>query len=165
MPEQVQAAALLAGVGGLALLALGVWISVRRAPLVVARPRTVLAVLVGVSVLSLAALVQLRPPGLRLQLDPSTESLQPAHDPARPFYLQAVREFGDDEIFAIAIETTDGVFTRANLTTLKSVHEAIARLPGVRRVQSLADMVTFHYDAQADWIDVGRLFDEVPTGE
>jgi hydrophobe/amphiphile efflux-3 (HAE3) family protein len=163
MPEQVQAAALLALVGGVALLALGVWIAVRRLELVVGRPRGVLAVLLALSLLAAAALVQLRPLGLRLQLDPSTESLLPAHDPARPVYEQAIREFGDDEIFAIAMETEDGVFTQANLTTLKGVHEAIARLPGVRRVQSLADVVTFHYDAEADWIDVGRLFDEVPA--
>jgi len=118
MPEQVQAAALLALVGGVALLALGVWIAVRRLELVVGRPRGVLAVLLALSLLAAAALVQLRPLGLRLQLDPSTESLLPAHDPARPVYEQAIREFGDDEIFAIAMETSDGVFTQANLTAL-----------------------------------------------
>jgi len=150
--------ALLAGVLLLALsTALG-----RRPRLVVARPALVLA---GIGVVSLAALfavVRLDPPGLRLALDPSTEPLLPRGDPARAVYERAVREFGNDEIFVIALETDRDLFERDNLLLLQRVHREIARLPGVRRVQSLADTVSFRYVSEKDWVDVGRLMDEVP---
>src|SRR4029453_18565155 len=63
----------------------------------------------------------------------------------------------------IALAFDDGVFTRDNLLLLQRVHREIAKLPGVRRVQSLADTVSFHYEADEDWIDVGRFMEEVPA--
>src|SRR4030095_12358712 len=103
------------------------------------------------------------PMGLRLELDPSTEPLLPRNDPERAVYQQAVREFGGDEVFVIALAFDDGVCTRDNLLLLQRVHREIAKLPGVRRVQSLADTVSFHYEADEDWIDLGRLMEGVPA--
>jgi predicted RND superfamily exporter protein len=123
----------------------------------------VLGILLAVTFGAGAGLLRLEPPGLRLRLDPSTEPLLPAADPTRALYQRAVLEFGDDELYAIVMETTSGVFTQRHLTTLKRLHDDIARLPGVRRVQSLADVVSFRFVAEKDWIEVGRLFDEVPT--
>ncbi len=108
------------------------------------------------------AVVRLDPPGLRLALDPSTEPLLPRGDPARAVYERAVRDFGNDEIFVIALETERDLFERDNLLLLQRVHREIARLPGVRRVRSLFDTVSFRYVADEDWVDVGRLMDEVP---
>jgi hypothetical protein len=154
------AAARAALLGGALLLALGVALAQRPAALV-GHPRAVLAALALACAIAAAALVRLDPPGLRLELDPSTEPLLPRGDPARDIYARAVREFGDDELFAIAMETPE-LFTRENLATLRAVHEAIARLPAVRGVQSLADTVTFRYVPEEDWIEVGRPFDAVP---
>jgi hydrophobe/amphiphile efflux-3 (HAE3) family protein len=164
-PIVAMEAAELALVLGVALLALGIAIATRAPGLVTGRPWTVLAALGLASALAAGALFDLAPPRLSLALDPSTEPLLPAGDPARPFYEQAVREFGDDELYAIAMETDDGVFTRERLLALEAVHRGIARLPGVRHVQSLVDVVTFRYDPAEDWIDVGRLFDAVPETE
>lgn len=152
----------LALAGGFLLVGIGVALA-RRPARIVGRPRVVLAAIALVTALAGVALLRFDPPGLRLALDPSTEPLLPPGDPARAVYEQAVREFGDDELYAIAMETEGGVFAPEPLATLRSLHGEIARLPGVRRVQSLADVVTFRYDAAQDWIDVGPLFDEVPA--
>jgi predicted RND superfamily exporter protein len=147
--------------GGLALLALATLLG-RNARFVVGHPRAVLAVVALISLAALGALVRVDPPGLRLQIDPSTEPLLPRGDPARASYERAVREFGGDEVFVIALEFDGDVFTRENLGLLQRVHREIARLDGVRQVQSLADTVSFAYQAEEDWIDVGRLMEEVP---
>ena len=147
--------------GGLALVGLGVALAGRPAR-IARRPRLVLGALALVGLLAAAALVRLDPPGLRLVLDPSTEPLLPTGDPERARSERAVREVGDDELYVIAMETEGGVFAEAPLATLRALHDELARLPGVRRVQSLADAVSFRYDAAEDWIEVGRLFDRVP---
>ncbi|HEY8493717.1 MAG TPA: MMPL family transporter, partial [Myxococcota bacterium] len=147
--------------GGLGLVGLGVALAGRPAR-IAGRPRLVLGALALVGLLAAAALVRLDPPGLRLVLDPSTEPLLPTGDPERARYERAVREFGDDELYVIAMEAEGGVFAEAPLATLRALHDELARLPGVRRVQSLADAVSFRYDAAEDWIEVGRLFDRVP---
>ena len=146
---------------GLVLL-LATLLAGRRAQRVVAHP---IAVLVGIASVSLVAgvsLFQLDPPALRVHLDPSTEPLLPRGDPAHEIYERAVREFGGDEIFVIAVEFDSDLFTRENLSLLQRVHREIARLDGVRRVQSLTEAVTFRYEAQEDWLDVGPLMDDVP---
>ena len=146
---------------GLAMLAITIGIG-RRPGWIVGRPIPVLAVVTLVSLGALAALVRIAPLGLRIELDPSTEPLLPRNDPAHGFYEKAVREFGGDEVFVIALDFEDGVFTRDNLLLLERVHREVARIPGVRRVQSLADTVSFRYQAAEDWVDVGRLMEEVP---
>jgi hydrophobe/amphiphile efflux-3 (HAE3) family protein len=134
-----------------------------RPALVVGHPRAVLAAVGLVTLVALAPLVQLDPPGLTLTIDPSTEPLLPADDPGREGYAQAVREFGDDEVYVVAMETEDGVFERASLERLRRLTDAIARLPEVRRVQSLADVVAFRWMPEEEWLDVGRFVDEIPS--
>ncbi len=148
---------------GFVLLLLGVLVA-RRPRLVVGHPRLVLLGVALVSAVAALALVRLEPPGLRLQLDPSTEPLLPLGDPGRALYEQAVLEFGDDEIYAIAMESDDA-FARESLETLSALHGQIAQLPGVRRVTSLADTVSFRYDAAEDWVEIGRLFNGVPESD
>ena len=146
---------------GVLLLVLGVALG-RRPDLVVARPALVLVCVGIVSFGAALALFRFDPPGLRLALDPSTEPLLPRGDPARAVYESAIREFGNDEIFVIALVTERDVFERENLLLLQRVHRQIAQLPGVQRVASLADTVSFRYVPEEDWVDVGRLMDDVP---
>jgi len=155
---------LVALAGGLAAIAAAAGLA-RRPAAVTGHPRSVLAVIALVTLAAGAAIVRPDPLGLRLVIDPSTEPLLPVGDPARARYERAVAEFGDDELYAIAMESEAGVFAPEPLAALATLHREIARLPGVRRVQSLADVVTFRFDPQEDWIEVGRLFDAVPEGE
>lgn len=134
-----------------------------RPALVVGHPRAVLAAVGLVTLLALVPLVALDPPRFTLEIDPSTEPLLPADDPARATYAQAVREFGDDEVYVVAMETERGVFRHDALARLRRVTDAIAQLPEVRRVQSLADVVAFRWMPEEGWLDVGRFLDEIPS--
>ncbi len=146
-------------------LALALAAVVRRPDWVVRRPRAVLGMLLLVS---LAAVVVLVDPGapfprlsLRLTLDPSTESLLPMGDPARDVYRRAVLEFGDDEVFVIAVEC-DAIFTTPCLSSMERISDQIAHLPGVRSVTSVLDVTSFRYVAEKDWVEVGPFIGEIP---
>jgi predicted RND superfamily exporter protein len=129
---------------------------------VVRFPRVILLAIAGLSLLALAPLVEWDPPGLTLRIDPSTEPLLPRGDPAQEVYRQAVRDFGDDEVFVIAMQS-DGVFRAEALATLRRATDQIAQFPEIRKVQSLTDVVAFRYDAVNDWIEVASFMDEIPT--
>ena len=124
-------------------------------------PRATLAALGAVTLLACLPLFRLSPFGLTLQIDPSTEPLLPKGDPARAVYEEAVREFGDDEVFVVAMETDD-VFRRERLEQLRRVTDGIARLPEVRSVQSLTDVIAFRWEPEGEWIEVGRFIDDIP---
>jgi predicted RND superfamily exporter protein len=128
---------------------------------VVALPRLTLVGLAFASALAVLPLVRLAPLGLTLSIDPSTEPLLPAGDPARGVYDEAVRDFGNDEVFVVAVETDD-VFQPERLALLRRLTDAIGHMPEVRSVQSLADVVAFRWDPVGEWIDVGRFLDEIP---
>ncbi|MEE8507627.1 MAG: MMPL family transporter [Myxococcota bacterium] len=134
----------------------------RRPHWIVEWPRLVLLLTAGISAVAVAVLVSFPPPAFNLQLDPSSEPLLPANDPAREAYHLAVKEFGDDEIYVIALES-DEIFTHEGLQALRRVSDEISRMAGVRNVKSLVDVVSFRYDAERDWIDVGPFIDEIPT--
>jgi hydrophobe/amphiphile efflux-3 (HAE3) family protein len=133
-----------------------------RPGVVIGHPRAVLAAVAALTLLAAVPLVRLDPPGFALEIDPSTEPLLPTGDPAREGYARAVREFGDDEVYVVAMETEDDVFRREHLERLRRVNDAIAQLPEVRRVQSLADVVAFRWVPEEDWIDVGSFIEEIP---
>jgi predicted RND superfamily exporter protein len=129
---------------------------------VVRFPRVILLAITGISILAVIPLVVWDPPGLNLRIDPSTEPLLPRGDPAQEVYRQAVRDFGDDEVFVIAMQSED-VFQTETLARLRRVTDRIAQFPEVRKVQSLSDVVAFRYDAANDWIEVASFLDEIPT--
>ncbi|MEN8181176.1 MAG: MMPL family transporter [Myxococcota bacterium] len=129
---------------------------------VVVRAPWVLAGVVATTALAAGVLVRTDPPGLRLEIDPSTEPLLPRGDPARELYQQAVRDFGDDEVFVIAMEAPGTLFTHEHLARLRRITDAVAQLGGVRRVQSLTDVVSFRYSAEEDWVEVRPLIEDLP---
>lgn len=155
-PGVVRFAGLVAACLALALLAVS-----RRPDWVVRHPVPVLAAIALVTALAGGVLVRWEPPGLRLEIDPSTAPLLPRFDPARDAYENAVRDFGDDEVYVLAMRTDD-VFRAERLAVLRRVHDAVAQLPEVRRVTSLADVVAFRWMPEEDWLEVGRFIDEIP---
>ena len=134
-----------------------------RPSLVVRHPRATLALLAGVTALALAAMIRLDPPGLRLIIDPSTEPLLPWGDPAIEEYRRAVEDFGDDQVFVVAMETQDGVFTEEHLSALRRIRDRVSRLPGVRSAQSLVGATSFRYSQADDWIEVKPFIEEIPS--
>lgn len=122
------------------------------------------AVLAATALLTLAAaacLVRLDPPRLRIVVDPSSEPLLPVHDPGRALYAAAVRDFGDDEVYVVAL-TDDALFTAEGLARLRRIHDRLHALPGVRSVTSLADVTTFGYDPTTDAIEVHDFVEALP---
>jgi len=132
-----------------------------RPALVVRWPRSVLLATALVSLLALVAVVDTDPLRLHLTIDPSTEPLLPRNDPARDLYRQAVQDFGDDEVYVIAMETEDA-FDPGALARLRRVNDIIARFPEVRQVQSLVDVISFRWMPEEQWIEVAALIDEIP---
>jgi len=150
-------------VAGLAL-AVALVAACRRPERVVAAPRLVLGALAGVSLAAAAVLVRPDPFSLRLEIDPSTEHLLPVGDPATDAYRRAVRDFGDDQVYVVAMEVEDGdVFRARHLEALRRVGRGVSRLDGVREVKSLVDVTSFRYEPARDWIEVRPFIEDVPT--
>lgn len=129
--------------------------------LVVRRARVVLIATAALALAASACLVRLDPPGLRITVDPSTEPLLPRSDPARERYQAAVRDFGDDEVYVVAL-TDEALFSEGGLARLRRIHDRLRALPGVRSVSSLVDVTTFAYDPTTDAIEVRDFVDELP---
>jgi hypothetical protein len=127
-----------------------------------ARPGPMLVALGAVSGAAMAALVQLDPPGLRLDVDPSTGPLLPRGDPAQVRHEQATLLFGDDQVYVVALGC-DSVFAPACLRELEEVAAEIARLDGVREVTTLHSATSFDYVQEEDWIEVRPFIDKVPA--
>jgi hypothetical protein len=137
-----------------------VWALVRPRA-VVERPWIAGVAVAGISAWAFVALFDVSTGALRLRFDASTEPLLPVGDPARAFYDQAVRTFGDDEVYVVAVECDD-VFTVPCLSTLRSVGDRIAHLDGVRSVKSLLDVTSFRWVASEQWVEVRPFVEEIP---
>jgi predicted RND superfamily exporter protein len=131
---------------------------------VVRFPHAVLGVLMAVTLCAALVLVRIDPPGVRLAIDPSTEPLLPLGDPATDAYHEAVVDFGDDEVFVVAMET-GGIFTEENLEALRRVGDRLSRIEGVRSVTSLARVTSFRYEPESDWIEVRPFVEDVPRSD
>jgi len=151
------------GAAAALLLVAAWWLAHGRPSAIVGHPRAVLVVAAVPTLLALVALIRPSPIGLRVRVDPSTERLLPAGDPAREEYRRAVRDFGDDEVYVIAMSCEDGVFQRPHLAALREIGHAIARLPGVTGVASLVDVTDFRWVPEEDWIEVRPFVEEIPS--
>ena len=74
----------------------------------------------------------------RLQIDPSIESLFDKNTPDFHQYRYFNRQFGSDEMIAVAMETDD-LFRIENLRHLRGVTKKISNMDGVERVLSLSN--------------------------
>ncbi len=144
-----------------AVICSGLFVATRWPAAVLRARYLVLGLLIGVTCLAASALIRTDPWGFRLVIDPSTELLLPANDPGRAAYEASVRDFGDDQIFAIAMESEDA-FGATHLEALQRVTNAISTLPGVQRVQSLTDVYSFRFNAEEDWVEVKPFIDDIP---
>ena len=98
-------------IGGLAT---AVW----RPTAIVDHPRKVLAILATISIVAAAMLVRFAPLGFTIDIDPASEPLIGRNDPNIPIYQGAVRDFGSDDIYVIAMNVDDDIFARGHLETI-----------------------------------------------
>ena len=150
------------GIASTVVLGLAAAVAVLRPTWIVDFPRTVLALLALVTLGFGVALVRPHPLGFRIGIDASSEPLLVENDPGEPVYERAILDFGDDDVFVIAMETDD-VFTQPNLATLRSVSDEIQKLPGVRGTESLVDVYAYRWDPKSQLVEMGRFIDKVPS--
>jgi hypothetical protein len=144
------------------LLAAGWGVAALRPAWVVARPGRVLGCLGLLSALAVGALIETDPLRFGLSVDPSTEPLLPLGDPARDVYRDAVLDFGDDEVYVVALECEE-VFSTDCLSAMQRVSDRLARLDGVRSVSSLVDVTSFRWVEEEQWVEIRPFIDDVPS--
>ncbi len=143
------------------VLAAGITIALVRPLLVIDNPQITIAILAAISLAALAMLVRTEPIGFTIDVDPASEPLIGRNDPGIPIYQRAIRDFGNDDVYVIAMETDD-VFTEDNLSTLVRLTGELRRLPGIAEVESLARVLSIQYDRDRDLVDISNLFRTVP---
>ena len=129
---------------------------------IVDHPFVVLATLVAVSAASVWVLLDFEKRRLTIDVDPASEPLIQRSDPGIPIYEQAKKDFGNDDVYVIAMETED-VFQRGNLERLSRLTEELLTLPGVASVESLTRVLSVRYDTERELVAVSRLMKQVPT--
>jgi hypothetical protein len=95
------------------------------------------------------------------RIDSSVGTLIDPDSPAAQYYEEARRVFGQDET-DIAMIAADDVFTTRTLGKIASLTKAIAAVPGVARVRSLATENNLRVTGDGD-IDTSPLMPTVPT--
>ena len=151
----------IAVVSGIVLASLASLALAYRPQWVVLRPRGMLMLLAALTVLAGQSLLDLNPPGLRIRIDPSSESLLALGDPVAELYREAVRDFGHDEIYAAALECPE-VFHADCLGSLERVSNRVAHLEGVRSVSSLVDATSLRWVESEEWIEIKPFIESVP---
>ena len=149
---------------GIALLALSSLVLAYKPRWVVLHPQWVLVALALATIWALSALFDADPVGLSLRIDPSSEPLLARGDPAADLYRGAVRDFGHDEIYSVALECEE-VFTVDCLSTLDRLSSRLARLDGVRGISSLVDATSLRWVEAEGWIEIRSFIKEIPQDE
>jgi uncharacterized protein len=85
----------------------------------------------------------------RLEFDPTTESILAQEGRAWRFYQESVAQYGGDEILVVALEA-ERPWDPEVLARVASLSDRLARVHGVRRVDSLATVPVIRADAQGD---------------
>jgi predicted RND superfamily exporter protein len=125
-------------------------------------PGRILGVVLAVTLLAMAGLVDPRSGEIRLGIDPSVNRLLPEDDPDRRFYEHIRRVFGSEDVVVLALASDDarnGIFSADMITRVARITEQLQALPGVNHVQSLASAPNLRADA--DSFDVSSLAEQV----
>jgi predicted RND superfamily exporter protein len=111
--------------------------------LVTRHARSLLAIILVITVLALLQLIDIRTGELQLGIDPSVERLLAPDDEAYLYYQSARRIFGSDETIVLLLQSDD-VFTAENMDIVSRLTRRLERVDGVVRVVSLANALTIH---------------------
>lgn len=122
-------------------------------------PWFVLLMLVLLMGLAVLGLVDLKTGQPRITIDPSTDSMLPADDPAGAYFAKVRRQFGSEETLLVMV-SGDDIFTPENLAGIKQLTEKIEKLDSVERVSSLATALNIR--SEQGELRIDPFFDEVP---
>ncbi|MBI4589540.1 MAG: MMPL family transporter [Candidatus Rokubacteria bacterium] len=93
----------------------------------------------------------------RLEIDASAEGLMVERDPARQYFEEVKRKFGSDSLTVILVKA-DNVFAAPILGVIQRISDALARVEGVTRVESLTTVRNLRGDG--DWLSTDALVPE-----
>lgn len=127
---------------------------------VLAWPRTVLAAALLVGLAAAASLLDPATGTPRFDVAPAMAALLPADGEARETLERARRLFGDDDVVLVAWFAKD-LFSPARLAALKRFTRALEALPGVSRVDGLANATDVRGTAEEAVVDA--FLREVPA--
>lgn len=96
-----------------------------------------------------------------IRVDSGVENLLPTDDPARAYYEEVKRTFGNDEATIIGV-FADDVFAPATVAKIDRLSKELAAIEGVREVLSIATLQGIETD-DFGALRVGRLMRELPT--
>ncbi len=150
------------GLGAAFFLLAGIALATLLPRRIIDHPWLVLAVLLGVSGAAVAVLVNFETREFTIDVDPASEPLIQRNDPGIPVYEQAKKDFGNDDVYVVAMETDD-VFERENLERLARLTNELRRLPGISEVESLTRVLSIRYDHERELVDVSKLMKRVPS--
>ncbi|WP_238388350.1 MMPL family transporter [Sinimarinibacterium sp. NLF-5-8] len=103
-----------------------------------ARPFSIVLVVLTLTALAVATLVDLRTLQLRLHIDPSFERLLPAHSDDLAVAERVRQQFGETNPVLLAVGF-ENVYTAPVLAQIEELTQKLARIGGVRQVLSLAN--------------------------
>jgi predicted RND superfamily exporter protein len=122
-------------------------------------PWLMLGVLVALTALAAARLVDSSTGRFRLEIDVSMNRLLPEGDEGKEYYDFVRRVFGSDETMLVAIHADD-VFTTENLTRVARLTDRIRQVEGVKDVVSLTNALNIR--GTEDGLDLRPFVTEVP---
>lgn len=129
-------------------------------PVLVCRhPWAILAVVLVLSLIALAQLIDLRTGKLQLRVDPSDEQLLGQANEGWKFYQSARHLFGNDETILVAVESQD-VFSPQTAALVKRLTDQLETVAGVQSVISLSNVLTFRNTEEG--LDIAPLMQKVP---
>ncbi len=121
----------------------------------------VLAALLGLTVLSVAQIVDFGTGEVQIRFDPSTGALFPKEDPAIDYYQYVRRLFGSDETLVLGVVADEGIFTTEHLEAVVRMTDRIETLEGIHHVTSLANAINIR--AEEGELEVAPFIRDVPT--
>jgi predicted RND superfamily exporter protein len=136
--------------------------------LITRHPVVVLATLAALTLLSVSRIIDLRSvvdgrleDSLRLQIDPSLNSLLPSEDASRDYYERVREVFGSDETLVLVIHSDSGVYEADFLEALERTTERVEVDDAVSWVLSLANAPNIR--SQSGDLVTGPFFRRAPT--
>lgn len=105
--------------------------------LILAHPGRVAGLLVLMTLLAAAGIVDPIRGLPRIRIDPSLNEMLPADDSARRFYDELIERFGSDDVVLVALRSSE-LFSPDGLATVVRTTRALEQAPGVQHVDGLA---------------------------
>ncbi len=116
------------------------------------RPRSVVAVILVVTLFFVAQIVDFRSGVMRLGIDASVAGLLPGDTPGRLDLERLERTFGEREPVIVALGMND-VFQASSLRAVDTLTRELYRLPGVVEVMSLATVDTVRSESGETFVE------------